>query len=84
MTSATLQEGLRLTVIGLAVTFLALALLTALVLGMRWLFQTRWMQNRTGVLAEEEAAKAKRDKAMAAAIAVTIALAEGEETPGAP
>ncbi len=82
MTSAQLQEALTLTVGGMGTAFATLVLLVMLVLGMKWVLGTRLVQGRTGATDAVEASAARRKKALAAAIAVSVALAEGEAADG--
>ena len=80
MSSAELEEALELTVAGVGTTFLILALLMLLILTMKWVSGIPFVQRRTGALDAAEAAGARRNRALAAAIAVTAALAEDEAT----
>ena len=78
MSSAELEEALELTIAGVGTTFLILALLMLLILTMKWVSGIRFVQRRTGALAAAEAAGARRNRALAAAIAVSAALAEDD------
>ena len=78
MTSAELEEALSLTVGGIGTAFATLILLALLVLAMKRVFGLRSVQKLTGALAAEEAQAVQRNKAKAAAIAVSAALAEDE------
>ncbi|MFQ5828789.1 MAG: OadG family transporter subunit [Candidatus Methylomirabilia bacterium] len=80
MTSAEFKEALELTLGGMGTAFLLLAILIALILGMKWISSTRVVQRRTGALAAARKSAASRERALAAAIAVSAALAEGEVT----
>jgi Na+-transporting methylmalonyl-CoA/oxaloacetate decarboxylase gamma subunit len=73
-----LEEALELTVAGVGTTFLILALLMLLILTMKWVSGIPFVQRRTGALDAAEAAGARRNRALAAAIAVSAALAEDE------
>ncbi len=80
MTSAQLEEALGLTLMGVGAAFLVMVLLMVLILGTAWVFGTPFIQRRTGAFAAKEASSARRNVAMAAAIAVSAALAAGELT----
>ncbi len=78
MTSDQLEEALSLTVGGIGIAFGALIMLALLMVAVRLVLETRFIQARTGALATQEAATAQRDRAKAAGIAVSVALAEEE------
>jgi Na+-transporting methylmalonyl-CoA/oxaloacetate decarboxylase gamma subunit len=78
VSSAELEEALELTIAGVGTTFLILALLMLLILTMKWVSGIRFVQRRTGALAAAEAAGARRNRALAAAIAVSAALDEDD------
>jgi len=80
VSSVELEEALELTVAGVGTTFLILVLLMMLILAMKWVSGIPFVQRRTGALAAAEAAGARRNRALAAAIAVSAALAEDEAT----
>lgn len=80
MTSEQLQEALALTVGGLGTAFLVLAVLIVLIVGMKWVSTLGLVQQRTGALAAPQESAARRNRALAAAIAVSAALSEGETT----
>ena len=80
MSNAQLEEALGLTVAGVGTTFLVLVFLMVLILALKWVFGMPFVQRRTGALAAAESAAARRNKALAAAIAVSAALAEDEAT----
>ena len=74
------EEALEVTAAGAGTTFVILLALMLLILVMKWLFATPYVQRKTGALAAAEEAAAQRDRALAAAIAVSTALAEDEAT----
>ncbi len=80
VTTPQFQEALGLTVVGLGTAFLVLILLMAVVLGMKRVFAMRFVQGRAGAIADAEAADARRGKALAGAVAVSVALAAEEGT----
>ena len=80
MSSTELEEALEVTIAGVGTTFLILVLLMLLILTMKWVFGMPFVRRRTGALAAAEAAGARRNRALAAAIAVSAALAEDEAT----
>ena len=80
MTATQLEEALELTVGGIGIAIAVMVLLIGVVVALKWVFETRFVQRRTGVLAAVEAASARRRRALAAAVAVRVALAMGEAT----
>ena len=80
VSSAELEEALEVTLAGVGTTFLILVLLMLLILTMKWVSGIPFVQRRTGALAAAEAAGVRRNRALAAAIAVSAALAEDETT----
>ena len=78
MTPDQLEEALSLTVGGIGTAFLVIILLALMMVAVRWVIETRFVQARTGALAAVEAAEAQRDRTKAAGIAVSVALAEEE------
>ena len=78
MTSDQWEEALEVTVAGIGTTFVILIVLMLLVLAMKWVFATPFVQRKTGAMAAAEEAAAQRDRALAAAIAVGTAMAEDE------
>ena len=72
------EEALEVTVAGVGTTFAILIVLMLLILAMKWAFATRFVQRKTGTLAAAKESAAQRDRALAAAIAVSAALAEDE------
>ena len=73
MTPDQFEEALSLTVGGIGIAFGALIMLALLMV-----LETRFVQARTGALAAQEAAMVQEDRAKAAGIAVSVALAEDE------
>ena len=71
-------EALEVTAAGVGTTFVILIVLMLLILVMKWVFATTYVQRKTGALAAAEAVAAQRDRALAAAIAVSTALTEDE------
>ena len=63
---------------GVGTTLAILIVLMLLILALKWVFATRFVQRKTGALAAATEAAAQRDRALAAAIAVSAALAENE------
>jgi len=78
MTPDQLEEALSLTVGGIGIAFGALIMLAMLMVAVRLVLETRFVQARTGALAAQDAVTAQRDRAKAAGIAVSVALAEDE------
>ena len=78
MSSAQFQEALTLTLGGIGTAFVVLLLLMALIVGMKRVIQTQFVQRRTGAIAAVEASEDRRNKALAAAIAVSVALTTSE------
>ena len=78
MTPDQLEEALSLTVGGIGIAFGALIMLAMLMVAVRLVLETRFVQARTGILAAQDAVTAQRDRAKAAGIAVSVALAEDE------
>ncbi len=78
MTSDQLEEALSLTVGGIGIAFGALIMLALLMVAVRLVLETRFVQARTGALVAQEAAAVQEDRAKAAGIAVSVALAEEE------
>ncbi len=78
MTGSQWEKALEVTVAGVGTTFIILILLMLLVLAMRWVFATRFIQRQTEVLATAEETDPRHDRALAAAIAVSAALADDE------
>ena len=78
MTPDQLEEALSLTVGGIGIAFGALIMLALLMVAVRLVLETRFVQARTGALAAQEAAMVQEDRAKAAGIAVSVALAEEE------
>ena len=80
MTGDKWEEALEVTAAGVGTTFVILIILMLLVLAMKWVFATPFVQRRTGALAVAEEATAQRNRALAVAIAVSAALAKDEAT----
>lgn len=78
MTSDQLEEALSLTVGGIGIAFGALIMLATLMVVVRLVLETRFVQAWTGALAAQDAVIAQRDRAKVAGIAVSVALAEDE------
>ena len=78
MTDTRWEEALEVTAAGVGTTFVILIALMLLILVMKWVFATPYVQRKTGALAAAEAAAAQQDRILAAAIAVSTALAEHE------
>lgn len=78
MTPDQLEEALSLTVGGIGIAFGALIMLALLMVAVRLVVETRFVQARTGALAAQEAAVLQEDREKAAGIAVSVALAEEE------
>ena len=80
MTSTDWDKALEVTVAGVGTTFVILILLMLLVLVMKWFFATRFVQRKTEALATAEETDSRRERALAAAIAVSAAMVEDEAT----
>ena len=78
MTPDQFEEALSLTVGGIGIAFGALIMLALLMVAVMLVLETRFVQARTGALAAQEAAMVQEDRAKAAGIAVSVALAEDE------
>ncbi len=78
MTDSELREAIELTVGGIGTVFLILVLLVFLVLLTRWIVDTRFGRGKTGAVVASETTMDQRDKALASAIAITVALAEAQ------
>lgn len=78
MTPDQLKEALSLTAGGIGIAFGSLIMLALLMVAVRLVIETRFVQARTGALAAREAATVQEDRVKAAGIAVTVALAEEE------
>ncbi len=78
MTPDQFEEALSLTAGGIGIAFGALIMLALLMVAVRLVIETRFVQAHTGALAAREAATVQEDRAKAAGIAVSVALAEEE------